>query len=64
MFKFLFDNFSTINEYINSNNLNPEEIRFEIYPDEKPKHDLRHKGRFHLPSALSEMALLFPDAVI
>ena len=44
--------------------MNPEDLCFEIDPDEKPKHDLRHKGRFHLPSALSEMALLRPDAVI
>ena len=45
------NDFLTINEYINKNNLNPEELRFEIDPDEKPKHDPCHKGRFHLPSA-------------
>ena len=44
--------------------MNLEELCFEIDPDEKSKHDLCHKGRFHLPSALSEMELLRPDAVI
>ena len=56
--------FLTINEYIKRNNLKPEVLHFEIDPDEKTKHDLRHKGRFHLPSALLEMSILRPDAVI
>ena len=44
--------------------MNPKKLCFEIDPDEKPKTDPRHKVRFHLPSALSEMALLYPDSVI
>ena len=44
--------------------MNPEEVTFEIDPDGKPQNDLHHSGRFHLPSALTEMALLRPDAPI
>ena len=54
--------FFSINEFIQNNNLNPEEVRFKIDPDGKPHNDLRHPGRFHLTSALNKMALLRPDA--
>ena len=56
--------FLSINELIQNNNLNPEEVRFEIDPDGKPQNDLRHPDRFHLTSALTEMASLRPDAPI
>ena len=44
--------------------MNPEEFRFEIDPDGKPNNDLHHTVRFNFPSALTEMALLRPDAPI
>ena len=56
--------FCTIDEYIKHNNLNPKELQFEIHSDIKPSEERVHAGRYHLPGALHEMALLRPKAEI
>ena len=56
--------FFSIHEFIQNNNLNSEEVIFVIDTVGKPNNDLRHPGRFHSPSALTEMALLRPDAPV
>ncbi|KAL7542017.1 hypothetical protein ACHAXR_012464, partial [Thalassiosira sp. AJA248-18] len=50
--------FFSVNEYIQNNNLNPEEVRLELHATTSPQPGI-HNGRLNLPSA-PEISLLLP----
>ena len=53
--------FVTVNEYIQQNNLNPDELQIELHAVDKPAPG-QHIGRLHLPTA-PEIALLLPTSI-
>lgn len=48
-------------DYIEENNLNPEELRYELHATDKPPEG-QHPGRYNLPSA-PEIAMLMPTTI-
>ena len=48
--------FFSVNEYIQRNNLSPENLNLELHATDKPPPG-HHKGRYHLPTA-TEVSLL------
>ena len=48
--------FFSVNEYIQRNNLSPENLSLELHTTDKPPPG-HHKGRYHLPTA-TEVSLL------
>eukprot|EP00986_Skeletonema_menzelii_P020557 scaffold31624_cov1125-Skeletonema_menzelii.AAC.1 len=52
--------FKTIKEFIDENNLNPDELHIALHNTEAPRG--LHQGRYHLPS-VREMSLLIPTTI-
>ena len=55
--------FKTVHEYINENDLNPEELRIQLHEsDVLQSQPGNHAGRYHIPS-VNELALLMPNHI-